>query len=298
MNSSDLVAHFSVIQNAIHQVGPVVLPIPAQDLVMRRFCCFIESLFDLKTSWQRYDADHRQHSAYHEELTRVFGSDGPITATPEKEEQARQYVAMLPKLRFDIRCIYVFAKIACITFAGLLFVMAGESSQKWKQMGRFMKRIKEPDAPDLLKQFNERFLGQLEWFDAQVNLYRNDFIEHTVATPLTSGLVTSETGVHVTGLTGTGLSEKDTKFIEELQAELGDRFPEFATKTGFDRYDWICQNLEKIPENRTAAAEDMIRRVGLESGDLTHLAEKMSAMFGGFVLFFGEWRHKRRSFNG
>ena len=292
METSRLAAHFTPVEDAIRKVGPVVLPIPRYDLVARRYYAFLESLFDWKTACKRYDDDHEQYRDYQaqsDRLRHLLNADSTKTLTHDEEEMVKQQFELLPKLRFDIRAFYVFAKIAFVTFAGLLFAMASEKSQDWKRMGRFVSRIKRTDAPELFKEFYCRVSNHLQWFRAHVNLYRDDFIEHPVGTPLLPGLVTSPESVRLTGLIGTGLSERHQSLLERLQRELRDSYPEFTGKTGFDRYSWVCQHLEKIPEHDRTSVKDMIQRVGLESGDLIQITYKTAAMFAEFLFFYGEW---------
>jgi hypothetical protein len=287
---ADLASHFAPVEEALRQLAADDLSIPSNDLIVRRYFSFVESLFDLKTACQRYDADHQEFVLRQARLNPLRSAGPARQLTAEEAECFDRYFELHPKLRFDIRCVYVFSKICMITFSGLLFETAGETSQDWKQLHRFLKRISKPNAPPLLQQFYQRFGTQLDWFNAQVNLYRDDFIEHPVATPLMPGLVSTTTGPRLTGLSGTGLSPSDVTLLDHLQNELRDIYPDLVRLSGFDRYEWVCQNLEKVPSKRRCDVENMIRRVGLESGDLNHIAAKTSNLFAGFLIFFGEWR--------
>ncbi len=289
----DLASHFGIVEQAVRNIGADGLTIPSQNPLVRRYWSYVESLFDLQIACQRYDADHEEFVRRHVFLAPARSVGAARGLTAEEAESLQRYFELIPKLRFDIRCVYVFAKICVVTFSGLLFEMAGETSQDWRQLRRFLKRIRKSDVPPLLQKFNQRFGKQLDWFNGQVNLYRDDFIEHPVATPLMPGVVSSAAGHRLTGLTGTGLSEGDMSLLEQVQGALKDPYPELSGKRPSDVYDWICQNLEKVPPNCRPELENMIRRVGLESGDLDQIVDKTSKLFAGFLEFFAEWRSQK-----
>ncbi len=59
-----------------------------------------------------------------------------------------------------------------------------------------------------------------------------------------------------------------------------------------DAYDYMCRNLEKIPQSHRPHADRLILFVGRESGELGEIASRSTAMFAGFLAFLRDWLEK------
>jgi hypothetical protein len=299
------VESFATITDAIHDVGHVVLLVPKHKLVYGRYVSLIEALREWKTVCQRFDDDFEVWVECNRALKPLEGwpyhslTDGQGT---DDEQQVmkliRQHKEVSPKLRLDIRSVYIFAKIAFINFAGLLFAMAEEPSRDWQQHRRFKQRISRTDSPELLQKFSSEFGHHIEWFEAQVNLYRNDFIEHPWS-PTMSNLVGDSSTVRISELIGQPLSFKDAEVLKEIASELLEKFPELNTvHLDLQLYQWVCRNLEHVPKTHRNTMQDMIRRIGLESGDVGQIAQRANLAFADFIAFFGKWYKERRDKKG
>jgi hypothetical protein len=105
-----------------------------------------------------------------------------------------------------------------------------------------------------------------------------------------SGFVGDEKSVRLTGQVGIGLSDKDIQLLMDIAIVLKEAFPELDTvhESG-SLYHWVCNNLEYVPARKRVDAESMIRRVGLDSGDIEQIARRANRMFADFIGFFNEW---------
>jgi hypothetical protein len=275
---------FKTVQAAMLEVGHVVVSVPRYDTVFRRYLSVIEALHEWKTACQRFDEDFAVWSECHRALEPIETSDDQ-----QLIEIIRKHKEVSPKLRLDIRCIYVFAKIAFITYAGLLFAMADEKSQDWKSLTRFKNRIARDNSPEVLQTFNNEFGDHIAWFEAQVNLYRNDFIEHPW-NPTVSNLIGDSSTVRISEIMGEALSRKDAELLKTIASELLDKFPELnAVHLDLQLYQWVCRNLEHVPKDHRANMENVIRKIGLESGDVEQIASKANSIFADFIRFFSKW---------
>jgi hypothetical protein len=108
---------------------------------------------------QRYDEDHAAFSKAFKPLSEWLANatKNQLYEEPAQQDAAEAFASTFPKLRLDIHCIYIFAKITFINYAALLFEMAGEESYDWKQINSFRKRIARTTSPDLLQDFARRF---------------------------------------------------------------------------------------------------------------------------------------------
>jgi hypothetical protein len=284
MKGSTLDQHFAKITGAMSTVAPFSIELPKDALTMERYCNWTISLEDWQIALQRFDAD----SALLVELNKKLApwrKSGRVWTVEEKQLHDELFETG-SRLRFDIRCIYIFAKICVVHYMQLLSLIAGEKGQDLV-MPSFIKSIRRDGAPDLLRRFDHGFRIELEWFHAHVNWYRDDFVEHSTVIP---HLHLGGSPLRIKGLTRIDLDIKEVAFLQQLQQELKQDFPDFATKAGVDRYNWLCRHLEVIPEHHRRAARSMIRRVGRESGDLNEVVPRIAMMLAGFVSFFQQWR--------
>jgi hypothetical protein len=88
------------------------------------------------------------------------------------------------------------------------------------------------------------------------------------------------------------ISKEDESLMSEIEAVGGDSFSGLSTLPLIERYFLVCRRLEEVPVTYRPRAEAMIRRVGLESGELEPLAARLADMFAGFVSFFAEWKNQ------
>jgi len=295
MEDYRLGVHAMRVEDAIKKLGSVVLKSPSQDPVWGRYLKFVDSLSDWRVVCQKYDGDYREYSEARSLLQPLLVTETGRDLTPEEEKIADRQQAILPHLRFDIRCFYIFAKIAYVAFFGLLTGMAEDKSSDWKQARRFAKRIRRTDANALLKEFERQFHDDVEWFLHHVNFYRDDCIEHPAGLPRFPGLITSGMGAQIAGLTGRGLSGADEALLIKIQDGLKDSFPDFAETAGYERYEWVVKNKEKVPENQRDEVNQMVRGVGLQTPPLAETATKVASTLTGFLSFFGAWLHTRRT---
>jgi len=281
---------YSLVQKQL--AHPIVLSAPKHDRVYRRFMGLLHALKEWKVVCQRCDEDHAIYNDAHKRLTEILtlAEENKPYDQAEQDRVGEIYIVALPRIRLDIHCIYIFAKITFINYAALLYEMAGEPSHDWKQLGRFKNRISRPDGLPLLQEFAKTFGHHIRWFDAQVNLYRNDFIEHPVQANIGQGYIADADSVRLTGQIGTTLNNKDAELLKNIAIDLIPSFPELNTvHEQWSLYHWVCRNLENVPKDKRPAAEHMIRRVGLDSGDIGEIARKANQMFADFLAFFNEW---------
>jgi hypothetical protein len=270
---------------------PVWFRSPQHEHVSRRFFVLLEALKEWKVVLERYDEDNAAYKAAYHRYEQTLDSKS-------NDERDMQYILLMhkqimPKLRLDIRCIYIFAKIVFISYAALLFEIAEEKSYDWKQIGRFKKRLIHKNSSSLLGEFNRRFEHYIQWFDSQVNLYRNDFIEHPVGTPLLPGIIGTEESIRITGQIGIVLDKGEENLLRSIADVLKVQFPDVnKIHDSYDLYHWICNNLEHVPAEMRPKIENIIRRIGLDSGDIEKITARANRMFADFLDFFNEW-HSR-----
>jgi hypothetical protein len=216
----------------------------------------------------------------------MFASEAPRAATPEENAIGTEYFGLQPKVQYDIRCIYIFAKIAFIASADVLFKLADDRSSDWRSAKRFRRRIRNPKSAALLIDFGRRFDADLTWFQAQVNFYRDDFVEHPVSHPAISGMISTGTGFRIGGLTGVGLANRDIDFLQCLKTRYEDRFVELARAQRFEAYEWMCEHWHVLSEHERETAMNVMRRVGLNSANPGLIVEKLVDMYARFLVFF------------
>ena len=256
---------------------------PTTNKVGQRYYRFLDALNDWRVACQMYDADWDEYSALNQTL---FPVDGSKTV---EAETVNRFMELTSKVRFDIRCFYVFGKIAFVTYGGLLFNLAREPSQDWRQVQRFAKRVKRPDSAPLLRQFNLTFGTEIDWFVGHVNLYRNDFIEHPSSTsPLPGLLKISTRGAQICGLTGSGFSTADLALLAWMRGTGTKPALESAQMNDLELSQWLHGHFDVVPEQYREPVMAMFNRVGLESGDLPEVAQRMIAMFVRFIAFVRE----------
>jgi hypothetical protein len=193
--------------------------------------------------------------------------------------------------------VYIFAKIPFICYSHLLYEMAGRKGDRtWSQARKFAKCIRRSDVEPLLQEFHWKFATQIEWFLANVNIYRDDVVEHPISTPFFVGaaLVSHAHGDNrIPGLTGRGLSNDDQAFCGRIQQVFLPSHPELTSADLHDCYSWIISNLHLLSKDDREYADRMIR-LGLESGNLAKIVGKLATVFSDFINFFVEWAHQNR----
>jgi len=287
-STASIATHFARIDEARAAIGPIVLPMPGGRGTFNRFVLFDEVLNDWRLVCQRYDSDLSELVKVQARIKDIFPSGSGSFDSTQREFVGRMG-ALIRALKLDIRSFYIFAKIPLVSYASLLFAMASHPSGKWRSATEFIKALQKPTAPPLCKEFYERFLDDLEWFDAHINLYRNDYIEHPFAHGL-KGIVFSPDNAKIAGLVGTDFTDEEVALLQKVQRDIDENSTD--TISPVERYLWVCRNLERIPPDLDAPVKQLIRRVGLESGDLNELAPRVARMFTVFLRFFGEWKDR------
>jgi len=112
MPADMLAPGFAAIRDVVRTV--VAAPMPTLDTAARRYYRFLEALHDWENACQAYDSDY-------DELHRLNQMIFPADGSAPSSERFNRYIQSASKVRFDIRCFYVFGKIAFVTYAGLLF---------------------------------------------------------------------------------------------------------------------------------------------------------------------------------
>ena len=126
---------FAAISTLLHEGGPIIVSQPTEDLMLRRWAAFVESLHEWKTVCQRFDDDFQVFLESNEQLAAL----GNHPDEQQAMNVVRRSKEVWPKIRLDIRCVYIFAKITFITFAALLCEMAHEQKHAWKKLTAFRK---------------------------------------------------------------------------------------------------------------------------------------------------------------
>jgi hypothetical protein len=284
-----LAEYFAKLDQAAEPVGRVGFPLKGPSPAMARYLRFTDALEDWHCVCNRLDT-HFHEWAEIEVYIRQSRIPNEVLV------RWRQTTA---NLRLDIRSFYVFAKIPFIAFSATLFAMSGVSSHSWHSATNVLKRLKRDDAPTLFRDFNAKFAQDLRWFQDLVNFYRNDFVEHPISPFVPTGLsLSSSEGARLSGLTGRGVTEEDEILIAQIESSGTEAFPILPALPDIHshrlilRYFNVCKNLDKIPEQYRRRAYEMIRRVGLESGELEPLTMRLCEMYAGFISYFAEWKER------
>lgn len=272
MPSMGLVEHFSQLETELKLLWTVVSNFPPRMQTDVR--CFANAIQDWRLVCRRYDRECLEYRAVvHELFHPALSVAGPTAPHGNKEAEDRFHL-LLEELPVDIRSFYIFGQIAYRTVLDLV------------------KRLSRHSAPDLQQQFDSRFDSEHKWFEAHVGFYRNSFVEHPRSAARVRGLGSSASGLRITGLTGAGLTQGNDVALEALQRKLRETLPDFAAVGGMDAYDWMCGNLEKIPQSHRPDAETLMLSVGRESGELDEIASRTTAMFARFLAFLRDWVEK------
>lgn len=288
-----LAEHYDKIASSFGLVGGFVLPLKKPSIVVERFLTFEGTLEDWHTACRHFDLHFVEWRTYPDRLRNYFTPGLNRSASAEQQQFLASWGTLTAEVRFDIRSFYIFSKIPFIAFAALLFAMADDKkSLDWHSATEVIKLVKKNDAPQVFREFNAKFEDDMRWFQDHINLYRNNFVEHPFAVALPGGIVADDKGAKLTGLTGRGISKEDEAIMSEIEATGGDPFSGLSTLPPLERYFEICRKLEEVPAIHRKRAEAMIRRVGLESGELEPLAARLAEMFAGFVSFFAAWKNQ------
>jgi hypothetical protein len=287
-----LAKHYEQIVSSYKLVGGFVLPLAKPSVVVQRFLTFEGTLDDWHTVCRRFDAHFDEWSSYQNRLQDFFMPGLNQSVSIEQQEFLAKWGTLTSEIRLDIRSFYIFSKIPLISFAAVLFAMANNRSAAWHSVTRFLNLIAKDNAPQVFNEFHVKFERDLQWFRGHINLYRNEFVEHPFSVALPGAIVSDDKGARLTGLTGRGISKEDESLISEIEAVGGDSFSGVSTLRLIERYFLICRKLEEIPVTHRQRAEDMIRRVGLESGELEPLAARLAGIFAGFISFFAAWKNQ------
>ena len=284
-----LAAHYEKILSSYKLLDG--LPLAGPSVVIQRFLTFEGTVQDWHTACCHFDAHFEEWRSYSNRLKDYFTPGLNQSVSAEQQQFLARWGTLTTEIRFDIRSFYIFSKIPFIAFAAVLFAMADDNkSLKWHSATEMIKLVKKDDAPQVFKEFNAKFEDDMRWFQDHINLYRNNFVEHPFSVALPGAIVSDDKGARLTGLTGRGVSKEDELLMSELEAVGGDSFSGLSTLPLIERYFLICRNLEAIPVTHRRRIEEMIRRVGLESGELEPLAARLAGIFAGFISFFAGWK--------
>ena len=121
-----------MLHEALQETCKFLEPLPAKNSIDGHFYGFTEALHDFEIALRRFDEDRQRSMSLREQFQPFMKVAGNRNATEEEAKAHEEYMKLVSALRFDIRCIYIFAKIAFILFAKLLFEMAGSQNKKWQ----------------------------------------------------------------------------------------------------------------------------------------------------------------------
>jgi hypothetical protein len=262
---------FAEIEKVLYQLRSGLRAPPTQDLRTRRLLRLDESIADLRIAWERYESDFAGYSQSWEEISgRVKwaeGSSQPLPLSSIERTVLQGFIWTGPLLAFDIRCIYIFAKISFVAFMGLV------------------KTISRAANPALLVDFENTHQRDIDWFRAHVSNYRNEFVEHPSSPSPLAGLSWSpETGAKIAGFK-VSPNEEDRKWLDLLGKQMGQEFPQDGDHYNMHRYEWLCQNLHRIPQEHTERAKQLVLRVGTDSGDIEGITRQSVTMLTRFAVF-------------
>lgn len=284
---SKLAAHSAKTIASVASLGGFEQP----SLIFERYLTLTDNLYDWHIACERFDRDFGDLTLTMAALSSNFRSgQNPLTA--EQRDFIVRSQDLHRAVRFDIKCFYVFAKIPFISYFAVLYAMAGESSPGWQETTKVLKRLRKSDAPELFKAFNAQFEKDLRWFEGNINIYRNKFVEHPHSAVRPGAMVITRTGARIVGISGLDFLEEHGTLIADIVANTGDLFADLLTLPQFIAYYELARRLGDVPHEYRSSVEKMIIRFGLESGDLEMLAVRLEDIFTKFISFLSDWRKK------
>jgi hypothetical protein len=224
------------------------------------------ALRDWQIVCRRYERNFRRFREVSDAMSRAFEGSKQGTIVRFEESQTH-FLELSGELTIDICCFYIFAQIARRACCGLI------------------ARLSRKRSRELEKEFKVEFESQLKWFDEHVKFYRDTFIEHPKSIPRANALGCSQEGARLGHTTGKGLNLSDVETLGQWREELKTQFPELGATAGWRAYDWICDNLEKLPEVYRDKARRMIKRVGTVSDSPEDIAPRVAKMFVDIMHF-------------
>lgn len=236
------------------------------------FYRFSEAVEDLEIAVKHHERMHAEAIAIHQKIQTERTPEARVT--PGWEAALSEWMQLVPEQRFGIRTVYIYANIVYQIWRTLL-----------ERTDRFLRKKGIP--AEVQKVARQTLHRGCEWFDSQVTLYRNQFIEHPVpAGFLGSGLVWSSQGAQISGYTGRGLERGDQIFLQEIFSQLGVSHPELHGVPQFDLYEWLCSQFHEIPPSKRKRFAKLVGKVGMASANMSLIIGDGVGVLHDFLEFY------------
>lgn len=255
---------FRQIEAEVTQLRPLLVRLSEE--TKADYLCLANAFNDWATVCRRYEGSIQAYQELNGRMAKAFEgkSAGEIV---KFEESQTQFLQITGEVTIDICCFYIFAVIARRALESL------------------MLRISRKHVPDLEEQFAREFEVPQRWFEQHVVFYRDCFIEHSQSLPRANTVGYSPQGAQLGHMRQKGLMMPDVEQLGKWREELKGQFPELGAVAGWNAYDWICDNLERLPDEYLRKAKQMIRRVGNLSDPPEKIMPRLAEMFAAFVRF-------------
>jgi hypothetical protein len=99
-------------------------------------------------------------------------------------------------------------------------------------------------------------------------------------------------GARLVGISGSDFSAEDEALLSEIEADSTCSGLVLAPLPQRSKYVEIACKLGDLPDKYRPRVENMVIRLGLESGDLEPLAARLEDVFSRFIYFFADWKNK------